>query len=954
MFKHVAAMRRYAISLMSKTYGGKHKDGSNIYDEYQLRHLTSLLCFEDDDEARSACRHYNITVKTKGDGSDVVYWKGTLFREPKDPEKGTVIPLRPRKMIKTIEGKLHGATRLAVCRGQLSGTESYLSPAALEFLLARSNSETNSTREIANQNEYLRNMRDAVRQQQVESLEAQQKEIIERQKRDEAQRLAELEMRRKNEEEMKRRIHLEEQQQRQAHLQREKEKLEKEQQELKLRLEIEEKRRVEEQLLLRQEAERQKKAEQERQEALRLQRECQIREEAERNRRAEEERERQRALEMERIRKEREEEVQRQQEKQRLLDVLQAQELERQRREAERLHKLEQLRKQSNAAHKIATWIWRIIRGQNRTIACRINDTLSTLESRNRSRNAFMPFQTMKQIPLWEYDEYSNRLAASLASMITCNQSSLNSLLASNICAHFDAEKKHKNEATILLTLAFIFPMGGSVQEQQICEMIHAWLQSRFTYNEVFDHRGILYNVRIVIYDNINPPSAMSTCDAAIFVVPPPLADEADNRLIDIKSLSTYIDDDVPRMAIAFFDRCDSDRIRANNAVLSDALSGSYKSISLVGNVGTSASALEESALDCIEKARNLFAADDIQTINRTSVERIIYRCVSSALWMENFESRDDIGRCAATMIQAIIKELEIARLLVEPFASTWSLKAFALSTDAVPIVADYFGTGSHLPVDWASMEQYTLIDNAFMEYFNLLKGPITTSIHQLIADAPYSVRANCQILMDQQFFKRCLQAALQWKMNKDEGGLNCRYVYLPAGAIEDVIHRSITLFYKNQADEMKLYSIPSQERVETIALGHSDVPELIDRPPQETPSTTSKVSATKRLRFSDSFEPSIAKYQGSTPILDSQTKSSSFVSTGSKRSRTIPKVNEQDVVSMPKHMLDSLSFTEKLHNLLHGNDSFDLMIGKSFFLSTALLDAPPLITELDDTTRQR
>lgn len=950
MFKHVASMRKNAIFLMHRTYGGKHKDGSNIYDTYPLRHLTTLLCFEDDDEARTACRHYNITIKTEENGIDMIYWKTTSFREAKDPEKGTIISLRPRKMIKTIEGKLKGATRLAVCRGELSGTESYLSPTAIQVVLARNNPQANSsTVETPNRNEYLRHLKEVERKQQDEHFEARQQEIIERKKRDELQRLADLEMRRKHEDEMKRRVQREEQQQRQAQLQLEREELEKKRQEQKLRLEREEQQRVEKELLMRHEAERQKKIELERQEVLRLQREIQIKEDIERNRRVEEEREQQRVIELERIRKERAVELARQQEKQRMMDLLAAQELERKRREAERLQLLKEKREKLDATHKIAHWIWCILKRQQKTTACRINDSLSALKSHGRSRSMIMPVSVPKQMPLRAYDNYIDNLGASLAAILP-SEGCLNSLLASKICAKFDAKKYRERETTILLTIAFIFPIGGSVHEQQICRMIQTWLQSRFTFNQVCVYCGNSHNVRIVIVDNINLTSTLSTCDAAIFIVPPPLADNAKNRLVDLRSLSSFVDDDVPRLSIAFFDRCKSANIRENSSVLSDVLSGQFETSPIIENIGTSVQSLEESVLDFVGKIGNVLVIDDIQNIDRMSVIRIVFRCVSSTLWMEKIEKREDIGRQAAVVTRNVLKEILAAGSLIEPYASSWPSKEFTTTIASVPLVADYFSYGSHLPMNWASTEQSTLIGNKFMEYSNLLEGPFSTAIHQLIIDAPHRVREKCQNLMDQQFLKRCLQAALQWRMSKDEGSLDCTYVYLPAGMTDDVIHRTISSLPANDLNLSKAYSIPSQKRAHDIEMMDTDLLELIDRPPQETPNT-SKVSATKRLRFSDSFAPVMAENQRPTSLSDSQqSQSPSIISTEPKRRRTTPKERKRDASNISKRVSDSLSFTKKLNNLLQGNTCVDLMIGNSFFLSTALRDAPPLITEMDDT----
>jgi hypothetical protein len=88
--------------------------------------------FEDMDEARTACKHYNISVKERRIDTlegvrkeEIVHWRRTPFKERKDPNKGTIIPLKPRKMIRTIESKSKGAPRLAVCRGVVSGEGSF-------------------------------------------------------------------------------------------------------------------------------------------------------------------------------------------------------------------------------------------------------------------------------------------------------------------------------------------------------------------------------------------------------------------------------------------------------------------------------------------------------------------------------------------------------------------------------------------------------------------------------------------------------------------------------------------------------------------------------------------------------------------------------------------------------------------------------------------------------------
>ena len=83
MFKYVETMRRAAFRIMSKTFGTKRKDsGEGIIDQYPLRDLVHLLGFEDLNEAKNACAHYNIAVKEMPLGNGSVDHIDTIFGGP--------------------------------------------------------------------------------------------------------------------------------------------------------------------------------------------------------------------------------------------------------------------------------------------------------------------------------------------------------------------------------------------------------------------------------------------------------------------------------------------------------------------------------------------------------------------------------------------------------------------------------------------------------------------------------------------------------------------------------------------------------------------------------------------------------------------------------------------------------------------------------------------------------
>ncbi|GMI05691.1 hypothetical protein TrVE_jg12852 [Triparma verrucosa] len=120
MFKYVETTRKQALKIMWKSYGNKTKSPSGEWgsanDLFPLARLADLLCFESEEEAENCCRHYSLTVEVVG-GVKCIIWKKTEFNQPLHPKTGSFLPCRPAKMVKTIEAKLNGATRLHICRG---------------------------------------------------------------------------------------------------------------------------------------------------------------------------------------------------------------------------------------------------------------------------------------------------------------------------------------------------------------------------------------------------------------------------------------------------------------------------------------------------------------------------------------------------------------------------------------------------------------------------------------------------------------------------------------------------------------------------------------------------------------------------------------------------------------------------------------------------------------------
>eukprot|EP00986_Skeletonema_menzelii_P008350 scaffold3474_cov148-Skeletonema_menzelii.AAC.1 len=306
MFKYVENMRKETLLMMSKVYGAKNKTGEAFYDSYPLEKLVNLLCYEDESEAKEACRHYGITVE-----GDQVLWRHSKFREPRDPDKGLIISLKPRKMVRTIESKLSGATRLSVCRGGVSGQGATLSSApanvdAEAMLKERQKAQEEMKQKLAEakaKEEAERLKQEEIKKEKVrqERLAAKKRAKEEAARRAEQERVRQEQLERERLEQQRQeqeRIKAEEKARREAAERAERLRLEKEAREKKER-EIAEARRLAE------EERKRKLAEEER--IRRLEEEKRRREEEERRRIAREA-EMRRKAEEERIRKAKEEE----------------------------------------------------------------------------------------------------------------------------------------------------------------------------------------------------------------------------------------------------------------------------------------------------------------------------------------------------------------------------------------------------------------------------------------------------------------------------------------------------------------------------------------------------------------------------------------------------------------------------------------------------------------------
>ena len=582
MFKYVEHMRKDALFIMSRTYGIKNKaTGEPFYDSYPLETLVNLLCYENLDEARQSCQHYGIKI----DG-DQVLWRHSKFMEPRDPVKGNILTLKPRKMIRTIESKLNGGTRLSVCRGGHSGEGATLSRASLGKESFQS-SELKSSAVL---------MSDIDRQKAREAIEQARRDAMEKEK-----------FRQKEEAAMK-----EAERQRFEAMAKEKLKARQLEVERQQKARLEAKRQAEEERIQRerqaeaekQERERREEENRQRQEEEARMRQAREREEA-RQRMEAEKQERARQLERERKRKEEEEKLRQSRERKAAAERKRKLEEEKMRKieeeklrialELERRRKAEEerLRKEQEEEERRIEMKWRM------KIA-----TARKLMIWRLWRKLMHKHENVKKsmVSLGRLDPTLTRCPSSLtvqAPRIVCQNVVNNSRIATNYVTvgHFELERQiyrlataskepfeltklvehhilnslnshcrylshdlfppivQTNQQIELFKLVVLLPKEIA-ETKSLYDSLVMWINSHFNIGEVsssfFKRQSRQIEVRAVAVNGNEDMAACNACSAALFILP---SFSGDSSYIQFpEETLQLLDTNIPRMALVLSD----------------------------------------------------------------------------------------------------------------------------------------------------------------------------------------------------------------------------------------------------------------------------------------------------------------------------------------------------------------------------------------------------------------
>ena len=946
---------------MSKTFGARKKDtGEAIYDAYPLVRLTELLCFENLDEAKSACKHYNITVKQmkvsssqspRNEIAEVVFWRQSDFKIPKHPEKGFELPLQPWKMLRTIEKKLNGATRLAVCRGEVSGEGAALMK---PFLAATQTSTAGAVLDARAQTEQRAKAAALLMKQKFEQArlekeakknEQKERESNEARRREEVARRGQEERhlkeeRRKREEEAKELAELENQRlekirEMELRMQREKaireqEKRKQEDMEERKRLEIEAEnaRKAEEELRLKEAEARRVQLEQEKAR--------QMKEQAERERKEEEERrlkEYQQRLAEEARQKKIEEERRLKEAEARRLELLRQQIEEQRRKEAEERRKAKEWRDRIDSARKIILWCrWR------RRFSRRLEMTQGSKASLQHIDPTFTRDSFHIGESIWNaFNESANQNKENFPTNPENARRIIETLLRNNhaqLCLSSMAAEEIKSspalyrslagedgsndspKSVLLFKVAVFIPFSSHSEDGLIGELVRLWIKNRLDFERITSNKWtngkrIEYEIRSVVVCGIES-KVCSNCDVALFVLPPPWGNPH-SRVNELRSLSSMIDESVPRVALVLGEAVDEALFDSLNELLALHIGGGSGRLPIIYTSNMSVDAYENALESACRKVAKLFVHEACVKVNRLPVIRLASMAVINSLWrnvpLARQSNEEYILECSKSALLAVIEEINTHLRQNEQVWSTWPPVEFSSNHG----VESYFSEDGNLPSEWVKSLRQENIQEAISRLLQDFDGSLRDVVQRFLSGAPRCVRDECFAMFAKRQYRRCLEKSLMWAQASGvdtvaEGPM----LYIPDSFMELVV--------QGVADRTK----PKDENHQDFSSGldwytnnggpTKSAEEFPEKPMLPPPGKLLEAVSNKRRRAGVTGP----NYYGQVP------EASAEFGFRDKRRRDEP----ASLVSEDLQL--SAQFSKKLEEMMHGNRTVDLPVGES------------------------
>ena len=972
MFKYVEEMRKVAMRTMNATYGYKRRD-TFAYDQYPLKNLVRLLCFEDLDEARETCQHYNIMVNPNEEfpssssptGKKIVesiLWRRSKFQIPRDEAKNIALSIKPRKMIRTIESKLGGATRLAVCRGELSGDGAALlisaqsSQESREELARKLQEQTKAQlARVAEEERLKRRLLDERRRKEEE-----QRRLQEQKKREqeEKQRQAELEKMRKAEAQ---RRALEEEKRLEGELARQRaaeEQRRLQQAEEKMRREAAERRAAEEARRKAEEEAKQRRAaeaaaaEKKRKEAEQAARQRAAAEERRKKwERAEKEKRRQEALQKqkeaeERARREEEERLRKEEEDRlRRLHEEEQRRIEEARKAKEEAERREELMWQEKERKARKVLLWRRLR---KRLAPTLQEAISTatLESIDLS---FTETKLLVAPVVDEEVEASNEVELGEGELDVGDFFSALAKTGSPISVarqfHETIGKSqvqlgNRNDlinadynAVALFKLAVLIPKFKGAEFSRVHDSLQEWVGSRLQRGKVsFESRS---DIELRGVAGTCKPSTSFGTDGALFIIPPFVPGAAYSLEAVTKSLC-LADESVPVIVVNLDEGSNQDYARFVEEVIEAASPEGL--VTVAGDeVDDYNNTLDNACRGAIE---SFVQGGNANGIVGVPVMALIARCLQEALWCDGkwLGQEEVLGRARGTL-QSLTAELnDLAKNFGKTQWSSWPAPEFFVDG----VVPRYFQSGKNLPAFWYESLEKAVVKEEVTKIGNWLKGNLTQAVELLLREAPAGALDDCKSMMVSRQSQRAFDFAISCYYN-DADDDKSAMIYLPFGMTNDVVHgvlRRLNL-------KSDLPGVKAPPDVVVVSLDDEDDLEGQKQGAGVLPKASAALLPTSNKKKSDKDDGNALL---DPPQVPDEEKVPSPVRTPATKQFVRPTGNGGNDSTRKRHRDDedselvrkSKRFTARLEALARGEPALDMVIGNTT-LRHLLREASPI-----------
>jgi hypothetical protein len=368
-------------------------------------------------------------------------------------------------------------------------------------------------------------------------------------------------------------------------------------------------------------------------------------------------------------------------------------------------------------------------------------------------------------------------------------------------------------KSTLLLKIAVICPTTRDIADESFADLVAKWIDSRIKLHTIDTavSKGYhpLYEVRSVVVMGSNY-EICSSCDSALILIPPSWSDPRQKASMLGHVASSILDDNVPRVALAFSDDLNTHSLHSMNKVIAGELAGNMKSIPIIHPSQLSREAFETAFEFAVKRTVKIFINETCVRVSRIPAMLLASKVIKTVLWqcippVSRNGDEDVIVECSRVALTELIKELSMQFTLNRAEWSSWPPSEFASPNGTIET---YYGPSEgSLPLQWTRCLDREFLEEIYDPLLNAFLGHFRDVFQRILVDAPTIVRDDCAYQCAQGHYKRCLEKSLSWL---EESSTSAAFLYLPDGLMDLVLKAVVS-----QVQTLPFLKKPAREETE-------------------------------------------------------------------------------------------------------------------------------------------